>query len=65
MDVFTEEPLATNSPLWEMENVLITPHSASITEQLWERHYELISENLRRYINGTPLLGIVDKAKGY
>ena len=65
LDVFTDEPLPANSPLWEMENVLITPHTASITEQLWERHYELISENVRRYLSGNPLLGVVDKAKGY
>ena len=65
LDVFTEEPLPANSPLWEMENVMITPHTASITEQLWDRHYELISENLRGYLNGAALLGVVDKAKGY
>lgn len=65
LDVFTEEPLPVSSPLWKMDNVLITPHMASITEQMWERHYELISENLRRYLNGAPLLGLVDKLKGY
>lgn len=65
LDVFTEEPLPASSPLWEMENVMITPHTASITEQLWERHYELVSENVRRYLSGAPLLGVVNKAKGY
>jgi phosphoglycerate dehydrogenase-like enzyme len=65
LDVFTEEPLPANSPLWEMENVMITPHTASITERLWERHYELISENVRRYLSSAPLLGVVNKAKGY
>lgn len=44
---------------------MITPHTAGLTEKLWERHYQLISENLRRYIAGQPLLSIVDKKLGY
>jgi phosphoglycerate dehydrogenase-like enzyme len=48
-----------------MENVLVTPHTAAVTEKLWERHYALLSENLRRYLAGQPLLGLVDKHKGY
>lgn len=65
LDVFTEEPLPPGSPYWEMENVLITPHTAAVTDKLWERHYALISENLRRYLAGRPLLGLVNKHKGY
>ena len=65
LDVFTEEPLAADSPFWELENVLITPHTAAVTEKLWDRHYALIKENLRRYLAGEPLLAMVDKAKGY
>ncbi len=65
LDVFTEEPLPPASPYWGMENVLITPHTAAVTDKLWERHYALISENLRRYLAGQPLLGLVDKRKGY
>jgi phosphoglycerate dehydrogenase-like enzyme len=65
LDVFEEEPLPETSPLWSLENLLITPHTAGLTEKLWTRHVELISENLRRYLSGEPLLGLVDKARGY
>jgi phosphoglycerate dehydrogenase-like enzyme len=65
LDVFEKEPLAQDSPYWDMENVLITPHSAGLTERLWERHYALISENLRRYLQGEALRGVVDKRRGY
>jgi phosphoglycerate dehydrogenase-like enzyme len=65
LDVFDQEPLPPVSPLWDLENLLITPHSAAITEKLWERHYALIRENLRRYLAGEELLGLVDKSRGY
>jgi phosphoglycerate dehydrogenase-like enzyme len=65
LDVFAKEPLPPDSPLWDLDNVLITPHSAAFTDKLWERHYSLIAENLRRFLAGAPLLNVVDKAKGY
>ncbi len=65
LDVFDTEPLPPDSPFWELDNLLITPHTAGITEKLWERHYALFSENLRRYLAHEPLLAIVDKQKGY
>jgi phosphoglycerate dehydrogenase-like enzyme len=65
LDVFEREPLPADSPLWDLENLLITPHTAGLTEKLWERHYQLFSENLRRYLAHQPLLGVVDKNKGY
>jgi phosphoglycerate dehydrogenase-like enzyme len=65
LDVFPEEPLPADSPLWDIPNLLITPHTAALTDKLWERHYALFSENLRRYLNGEPLLAVVDKRKGY
>ena len=65
LDVFQTEPLPPDSPLWNIENLLITPHTAALTDKLWERHFVRISENLRRYIAGEPLLGEVDKRKGY
>jgi phosphoglycerate dehydrogenase-like enzyme len=65
LDVFVEEPLPQTSPYWELKNVLITPHTAAVTERLWERHYSMIAENLRRFIAGKPLLHIVDKHRGY
>ena len=65
LDVFEQEPLPPGSPLWELDNLLITPHTAGLTERLWQRHYALFSENLRRYLNHEPLLFIVDKQRGY
>jgi phosphoglycerate dehydrogenase-like enzyme len=65
LDVFPKEPLAADSPLWDVPNLLITPHTAALTDNLWERHYALFSENLRRHLAGQPLLAVVDKRKGY
>jgi phosphoglycerate dehydrogenase-like enzyme len=65
LDVFATEPLPADSPLWGLENLLITPHTAAITERLWDRHYVRITENLRRFLDGRELLGEVDKQKGY
>ena len=65
LDVFPKEPLPADSPLWDVPNLLITPHTAALTDKLWERHYALFSENLRRYLAGEPLLAVVDKRKGY
>jgi phosphoglycerate dehydrogenase-like enzyme len=65
LDVFEEEPLPANSPFWQLDNVLITPHTAAVTERLWERHFHHIAENLRRFLAGEPLLNQVDKQLGY
>lgn len=65
LDVFEQEPLLPESPLWGLEDLLITPHTAGLTEKLWHRHYELFSDNLRRYLVGQPLRFVVDKHKGY
>jgi phosphoglycerate dehydrogenase-like enzyme len=65
LDVFDQEPLPADSPLWDLENLLITPHTGSLTEKLWQRHYQVFSENLRRYLAREPVLFVVDKHKGY
>ena len=65
LDVFEHEPLPPDSPLWNLDGLLITPHTAGLTEKLWDRHYALFSENLRRYLLHQPLQYIVDKHKGY
>ncbi|MBI2683211.1 MAG: D-2-hydroxyacid dehydrogenase [Acidobacteriales bacterium] len=65
LDVFVEEPLPPDSPYWTLDNVLITPHTAALTDKLWERHYRLVSENLRRFLARQPLLYVVNKQKGY
>jgi len=65
LDVFTKEPLPPDSPLWDLDNLLITPHTAGLTEKIWERQYALYTENLRRFFAGQPLLGLVDKGRAY
>ncbi|HXJ86446.1 MAG TPA: D-2-hydroxyacid dehydrogenase [Candidatus Binatia bacterium] len=65
LDVFEHEPLPPDSPLWDLDNLLITPHTAGLTEKLWERHYELFSDNLRRYLSHQALRYVVDKHRGY
>lgn len=65
LDVFVQEPLPRRSAFWRLENVLITPHTASFTERLWERHYQLIVENMKRFLAGQLLMNEVDKRRGY
>jgi phosphoglycerate dehydrogenase-like enzyme len=65
LDVFDKEPLPPDSPLWDLENLLITPHTGGMTEKMWERHYAVFAENLRRFLAGKPLLAVVDKSAGY
>ena len=65
LDVAVHEPLPADSPLWDLDNVLITPHTAALTDRLWERNYDLFAENLRRFLAGRPLLYVVNKATGY
>ena len=65
LDVFEREPLPFDSPLWDLDNLLITPHAGGLTERLWDRHYELFSDNLRRYLTHQPLRFVVDKHRGY
>lgn len=55
LDVFTEEPLPEDSPLWDFENVLLTPHTAGTTPHYWERAANIFAENYRRYLAGEEL----------
>jgi len=65
LDVFAEEPLPAESPLWTLENVLITPHISGNFEQYVERVGEQFAENLARYLRGEALVNMVDKIRGY
>jgi len=65
LDVFAEEPLPRRSPLWKMPQVLITPHTAFLTANIWERHYMAFTGNLKRYLAGQSLEGTIDKKAGY
>ncbi len=65
LDVTDPEPLPPGHELWKMPNVIITPHVASRSELRDERMWLMYRENLRRFAAGEPLLGVVDKQKGY
>lgn len=65
LDVFESEPLAADSPLWEMENVIITAHYAGATPHYQERAMGIFLANLRRYQASETLYNVVDKEVGY
>ncbi len=65
LDVASREPLPPESPLWSLENVLITPHISGVTERHWEREAELLIDNLDRWFSGRPLRNRVDLSRGY
>jgi phosphoglycerate dehydrogenase-like enzyme len=65
LDVFATEPLPKASPLWDLPNVLVTPHSMSTALDENEWLVDLFSDNLRRYLAGQPLRNIFDRARGY
>jgi phosphoglycerate dehydrogenase-like enzyme len=60
LDVFAEEPLSANSALWDLPNVLLSPHTAALSVRENERIVSLFVENLRRYLRGDDLLNRVD-----
>jgi phosphoglycerate dehydrogenase-like enzyme len=65
LDVFEQEPLPADSPLWKMDNVIISPHIAGFTPRYDERAAALFAENLHRYLAGEPLLNQVERGRGY
>lgn len=65
LDVFATEPLPADSPLWDMPNVLVSPHSASTSDRENERIVDIFCENLRRFLNGEPLRNQLDIERMY
>lgn len=65
LDVTEPEPLPPESPLWTMDNVIITPHISAAGAESGERSRIIAVENLRRYVAGEPLLNVVDIERGY
>jgi phosphoglycerate dehydrogenase-like enzyme len=64
MDVFAQEPLPRESPLWDLPNLVITPHTGDV--QGWrEKVAELFCDNLARRRRGDPLRNVVDPDRGY
>ena len=65
LDVTDPEPLPDSSPLWQLDNVIITPHNAGQSDGSRRRLQLLVRENIRRFAAGEPLLNVVDKGEGY
>ena len=65
LDVFEDEPLPAESPLWAMPNVLVSPHSASTSDRENERIVDLFCGNLRRFLAGEPLHNVLDAERLY
>jgi phosphoglycerate dehydrogenase-like enzyme len=66
LDVFREEPLSARSPLWQLRQVVVSPHISPVSPgRFWPRQLALFLDNWRRYSQGQPLCNIVDKRAGY
>lgn len=65
LDATDPEPPAPESPLWNLPNLIISPHVSADSPQMWQRRREIFKENLRRYLAGEPLKFVCDKARGY
>ena len=69
LDVFALEPLPESSPLWDMENVLITPHISGPSfghfPEVERRIAAICADNISRYLSGKPLVNVIDRSKGY
>jgi phosphoglycerate dehydrogenase-like enzyme len=61
LDVFPEEPLPVSSPLWQREDVLVTPHVAIAGRDANPERYRVLVDNARRFARGEPLINVVDK----
>lgn len=65
LDVFEVEPLPPEHPLWDMQNVIITPHVAGYGPQIAARHLDVVTTNIKRFVRDEPLLNVVNKAAWY
>ena len=65
LDSTIMEPLPSDSPLWDMSNVIISPHISALTPEMWQGRKDIFKENLSRFINGEPFTYVCDKKAGY
>jgi len=65
LDVVYKEPLPPDDELWTAPNLIVTCHTSGWSPKVNDRRLELFAENVRRYVNGLPLLNVVDKRRGY
>jgi phosphoglycerate dehydrogenase-like enzyme len=65
LDVFAQEPPAPNHPFYAVENAIVSPHVSGFLPSYDDKCTDLFAENLKRFVAGTPLLNLVDRARGY
>jgi phosphoglycerate dehydrogenase-like enzyme len=65
LDVYAEEPVPADSPLWDTPNLVMTPHCAPVSPITDDREMDIIVENVRRFVEGEPLLNTCDKVAGF
>jgi phosphoglycerate dehydrogenase-like enzyme len=65
LDVVDPEPLPADHPLWSMDNVILTPHMATVSDKIRGRHIKLLRDNIERFATGRPLRNVVNKAVEY
>jgi phosphoglycerate dehydrogenase-like enzyme len=65
LDVYEQEPLPAQHPLWRLPNVILTPHVAGYSPRIAERHLQVVLDNVRRFSSGQPLRNVVDKSLWY
>ena len=66
LDVFAQEPLASDSPLWHLRSALVSPHISPVSPgRFWPRALEVFCDNWQRYERGATLRNLVDKQAGY
>ena len=65
LDVTDPEPLPCDSPLWDLQNVILTAHTAGATPRSYDRFEALVMENIHRFLEGRPLLNVVNLTSGY
>jgi phosphoglycerate dehydrogenase-like enzyme len=65
MDVFSKEPLPEDSPLWDLENLILTPHIGGFSDRHTDRTLDFLVRNIGHYERGEPLENLVDLEEGY
>lgn len=65
IDATAIEPLPQESPLWDLDNVVLSPHASALTPQMYEGRRQVFRENMRRFLNNEPFLYVCDKRSGF
>ena len=65
LDVMEQEPLPDDSPLWDMDNVILSPHASALTPEMFDGRRAIFTENLRRFLANEPFLYVCDKEAGF